>query len=361
MKKKSKKRRIREMRLTVSRNSLNLGRKEHAKNRRRALSGYVAPVDLPERRRERLRLTAPSQIDLYSSDNHRRIARFLRKLRTVTLKGGHRVVIDFSNTTRVTAAAMLLTLAEIERIYELHPRRRPVIARMPREDVVRQVFQQIGLCQLLGIKRSVPVTHENVTFWRYVSGTKVNGEAVGQVLENFQDQMPENSELYDGVSEAMTNAVQHAGIAKRSDGIPILDRRWWMFAGVRRGELAVVVADLGIGIPRSVPVNWGDEAIGRLLEKIGLRRTTDGNYIRLAMELRRTRTNLRHRGKGMPELKDVLDQAGDGVLSVYSNKGGYTYSPTMRTDGKIRSFKMSIMGTIIEWSLPLADAKELTI
>lgn len=361
MKKTNKKERIREIRLTRRRTARHRERARQARRRRQVLAGFVEP-HVSERKNERFKLRAPGRIDLYSDKTHRQTALFLRRLRVAALLSGKRVTIDFSGTTQVTAAAMLLTLAEIERIWELHPHPRPITIRMPRDDVVSQVFQQIGLYKLLGITRTVEVNHEDVTFWQYVSGSTVDGAAVGTFLErHVLDQLPENIELYEGVSEAMDNAVEHAAIRPRPDSIPTLEGRWWMFAGVHKNRLVLVLADLGIGIPCSVPVKWDEKVLAAIAQRLRLRRNTDGPYIRLAMELSRTRTDKRNRGLGMRELRDVLDQAGGGFLSVYSNRGGYSYHPTERQKEKIRSFKTSIMGTIIEWSLPLARAEALTI
>lgn len=198
----------------------------------------------------------------------------------------------------------------------------------PTDAVVSQVFQQIGLAKLIGIDRQVTINHDHVRCWQFISNITTDGDATGQILERLKDQLTKEvtTELFVAVTEALTNTVHHSALAQRPDRIPVLPKRWWMFAGVRDNQLTMVVCDLGIGIPASVPLNWKDVPLRRLLANLGLG-STDGAIIQLSMEIRRTVTNKPHRGLGMKQLRDVLTQAGCGYLVVYSNKGVYAYWP----------------------------------
>ncbi len=73
-----------------------------------------------------------------------------------------------------------------------------------------------------------------------------------------------------------------------------------------------------------------------------------------AVELGRSRLQEANRGKGLQDVLAVIDEAGEGLLRVYSNRGCYSYlvkGGSMKEDYK--DFGDSILGTIIQWSIPL--------
>ena len=76
----------------------------------------------------------------------------------------------------------------------------------------------------------------------------------------------------------------------------------------------------------------------------------DGQMIKAAVELGRTRTDADNRGKGLLDLLKLIDTVGGGSLQIFSRRGVYKYthnSETFTNDGN------SIEGTLIKWELPL--------
>jgi hypothetical protein len=84
---------------------------------------------------------------------------------------------------------------------------------------------------------------------------------------------------------------------------------------------------------------------------------SDGNLIRAAMEVGKTRTHEKHRGKGLMDLRAVLDALG-GVLQIHSNCGFYEYVAE-NSNEKCKTFKqMSILGTLVLWSVPIPQEQK---
>jgi len=79
----------------------------------------------------------------------------------------------------------------------------------------------------------------------------------------------------------------------------------------------------------------------------------DSAYIRVAFELGKSRTKAQHRGKGLQELKTVIEGVG-GWLQVLSNNGLYRYAVNGKGE-TTRDFADSIFGTVISWQVPVAN------
>jgi hypothetical protein len=130
---------------------------------------------------------------------------------------------------------------------------------------------------------------------------------------------------------------------------------WWMFSREDKERLYIAVCDLGIGIPRSLPkVHTAErvtEAISRIFKD---KRPTDGRMINAALRMGRSRTDQGNRGLGFTDILQVINQIDRSALVIYSNRGSLTYkADQQRPSIKTRTFKNSILGTILVWSFPL--------
>jgi hypothetical protein len=160
---------------------------------------------------------------------------------------------------------------------------------------------------------------------------------------------------------AMTNSIQHAYESERGDGLRGSEdlKRWWMFSQERAGMLTVAFCDLGIGIPRSIqnPKQWDRGLVTSLLAQLGLSQPLESSLIRVALELSRSRTNLPHRGKGLPEILKAVREIPSGFLQIYSNQGSYRFRSKDQSE-RLHDFRDSIGGTMILWELEIASSQE---
>lgn len=263
------------------------------------------------------------------------------------------------------ACGTLLFVAELDRLLRLLPELQ-ISCRLPEDNIVRQVLQQVGLLKLLNHPHRL---HEkdfdsSVRHWNFATGSCVDASQISNdVWEGMEGRMTPalNSSIYTGITEAMTNSVNHGYVEPRKDGVSntTSDRRWWMFSQELDGYLHVVMCDLGIGISRSLPRDDGategwQEALEKFLTFFS-RPKREAAMIKAALEIGKTRTNLPHRGKGLRQIVDAVKEAGqDAEVKIYSNCGAYSMRPHAKLDGHLIQYKDSIMGTLIQWRVPVA-------
>lgn len=306
-------------------------------------------------------IKAPKEIGLHSPDLHYDLATFLRRLRnTVCARKYDSVVIDFKETEALGAAGTILLLAEIDRLssIEFAPK---LSCYYPADETVEKVMQQVGLLKLLNRaeRKTITESDKSVYHWHYITGENVDAERLGPMFLDLRNKLPTQAtrDIFDGVSEAMVNSVQHAYAEPRNDVLckaGHIDRqKWWFFGEVLDGHLHVVFCDLGIGIPRSLPRNWHEHCLDVVL----VRKTSrfDLAIIKKAMELGRTRTAESHRGLGLH--RDIIGAAKKlkGQLLIYSNKAMVGLDCTDQAERKKVQdrFRRSILGTVICWTIPV--------
>lgn len=330
-------------------------RREAQKRESRALKSGNIPNGLSQSPK----LRAPEVFGLGEPGHRKEVLQFLNMLRELTLRRKKRVSIDFSKTRRMVSCGTLLFLAEARRIIGLRGSKAIACGRVL-ESKVGQVLKQIGFFDAIGRRSAISPTAEDVIHWRAIAGKGAEGEKANQLVESLREKLPPllSTPMYDGLVEAMTNCAQHAYIRNRRDGLGIPGNgEWWMFAQEHEGKLMVVICDLGIGIPNSLPLTHGEGVVQQVLARLG-RFTglthTDADLVGAAVEIGRSRTRQPHRGKGFRDVVDVIDSAGSGTLRIYSNGGCYTYEVENRKPShQYRNYRGSIMGTLIQWSVPV--------
>ncbi|WP_156373055.1 hypothetical protein [Deinococcus sp. Leaf326] len=315
------------------------------------------------------RIRAPKVFGLSVESERSNVLNFLKNLRdTVGIQKKH-VLIDFSETETLIADAMLLAYAEITRLVARFSREVKIRCILPKKsfstrtkpfiekrEKVAQVLKQIGLLDLLGNQAKVEPTYEDVVHWKAVHGYKVQGDITEPILQVVDDVLGEmvSRKLYTGVSEAMTNTTHHAYLEDRHDGLNLKDKAgWWMFLQVKDNMLSILMCDLGIGIPRSLPKTNRDWLHKLFSEKYP---APDSLSIKYATEYGRTSTNLSNRGKGLKKMLSIVESLEASSLRIHSNKGVFTA-------GKIthivsRDYQDSIMGTLISWNIPISENAE---
>jgi hypothetical protein len=287
----------------------------------------------------------------------------LARIREHVVRRGTPVQIDFRETERMFPSGTLLFMAEIDRLRQVTGRSTPIWGTYPHNRVVEQVLQQVGILAMLGLKARMSEERfpDNVRHWRATSGQQTTGSTVDPLIQEYDGRLAASRQrdLYDGIVEAMTNCVQHAYEGYRNDELPESMggrcRSWWMFSQEKDGQLTVALCDLGIGIPVSLadPTKWSQDLVSTLLAKLNVR-TPDASRIKVAVELHKTRTREKHRGKGLMEILGVVRKAESGYLSIASNHGVYRYNANSRTE-QLWDHGMSIMGTLVQWTLPLPE------
>ncbi len=324
------------------------------------------------------KINAPTQIDLYRRQFHRETCEFIQEIKR-RAKPGVSITLCFRNTTRITAAAALLLLAEVDSLLRVR-RGLKLDCTLPpthakgkyqRPDyTVESALAHIGFFKLIGKRARRTPSYANVKCWDHLSGSTADGSLAGRLLKKIEATGTISSKarmrLYRGAFEAIANCVDHAypgGVAGR-------ENRWWMFVGVHDTDLAIIVCDLGVGIPATLPHKHSSSLLATIYDSLGLTGRSDGELIRASTWIKRTRTKEVHRGKGGADLRSLIEHYPEGNLSIYSRRGSFVaFGEKSHIRGRrnrkllsklaggvevSRNHDSAVHGTIIEWSLPLA-------
>jgi len=313
-------------------------------------------------------LKSPEIFELIGSINRKLLLEFIEKLRNKVLIQKRRVRIDFSNAKRMVVCGTLLFFSEFHRIERELGSLNLVSCIPPKDETAAQVLQHLGILKML--KNSCPVIpkRSDVINWKIASGELTDATKVGQILE-AESRLPQTKakKLYRGVSEAMTNVSQHAYMDLRNDGAEIIgDKGWWMFCREEDNHISIAFCDLGVGIPITLPKTMEENNEENLFKLIlyklfpDKKKYSDGELIRAAIEVKRSRTQKRHRGKGLLDMIKAIETTQGGRLVILSNKGGYLYNlNNSKPSEDVKNYKDSIFGTLILWSLPISRNTEV--
>lgn len=266
-------------------------------------------------------------------------------------------VVNFDNLRQLSTSAGIVLAAEIA--YWNDKINKKITPQCEGWDLsIKAQLTELGFFDLFDLES--PEVNPDITHIRsikYFRGQKGNGEMAKQLRTEIEEiieaKLDKSTFLYSGLSEAMTNAVEHA-----YPGELFNDKFWYMTGAFdeKSRELKVVFFDQGIGIPASLPKSklW-ERAKGFLASK-GL--TNDHpSLIKAAVEMGRTKTDKDYRGKGLQDLLEFIRQRKNGYLSIISLKGLYKYEQKNGIEHiKIEKMNYSMPGTLIIWSVILEDS-----
>lgn len=303
---------------------------------------------------------APEVFDLQSVDHRVALIDFSKLVRSKVANGETKIWVDFSNTRSLSPEGMIFIYAELSRLSELAS---DLIIRStpPKDKVVGQVFNKLKFSKVVKakIKPSRELRRNDVAPWRSAHGQGVVGEKCKSILEEYDGIIAPSlsKELFNGMTEAMTNAHHHAYIDERGDDFTHADfyKPWWLFSHEHEGELSVIFCDLGMGIPKTLPI-VKPNLFNRIISVFGPE-VKDSAAIDEAVKDSVTRTHLSHRGKGLRQIVETISNSNDGQMSIMSNRGCYTVGK----DGNVtlKDYDTSILGTIVKWRMKLPDSSAL--
>ena len=256
--------------------------------------------------------------------------------------------LDFRLTRKIVADGMLLIYAELRNINNFNENISFKCCNIT-SNRIKQVLKQIGFINLCNQNCSVDTTRNDVITWRVCSGNSLIYDKFDTVVEPEKEfkQLPPESDLYGGCVEATKNVNRHAYIDNFRE-IPICTEKetWWCFSQVKDEKLNIVVCDLGVSIPYTLPHH--KPKLYRFLRLF--RKTSDADLIEGAINSPTSRSGESFRGNGLPKIAEIAKVNG-GSLTIHSRRGVVHYRGT--EPAKKTNFKTPLNGTIIAWSLPL--------
>ncbi len=313
-------------------------------------------------KQQRIPLPPKFSLDGY----HGEVMAFITRFRELAIRDKQWVYADFRTLREVGPAGALLLAAELDRWRRLRDFRMHVVKSKSWDQNVCRLFDEMGLFDLLDVDNPPSFGQSDeadIKFVRFRSDNTALGDKAKQLrsaIESIAGPVPEASNLYRALTEAMSNVSNHAYPEGESYEIPILKKQWWMAGSYSQPDrrLTIMFYDQGVGIPVTLPRKHTREKINGILDKLGLK-DDDGARIRAAMELHRSRTDLDNRGYGLfRDIRNYTKLVDDGRMRILSGTGEYIFRP-QETDRKQReqiiSHPIDIGGTLIQWEVCLPE------
>lgn len=264
------------------------------------------------------------------------------------LLNGKKVNISFKNTKEISPDGMLLFISEIERLIIANPTK--VVMDYPKDDVVEQLFQHLGLFKKVGLVHRKQITDASVAPWNYAYGDTVDTTQFIKLFEKYSGRLSDevSGGLFESMSEAVTNSIQHSCGHNQPCSCK---KNWWMFARHDDNALEVAIYDAGIGIPKSLRIKpslkeWFMKPVNFSTAK------SDTSLIKIAVQSHRSSTRLPHRGKGLRDMLTFVKGGNIGGFSILSGHGSLIYSATQKRQ-HTTDYKTYLKGTLLQWKIPL--------
>jgi anti-sigma regulatory factor (Ser/Thr protein kinase) len=278
--------------------------------------------------------------------------------------------IDFSQLEYVSTAAALVMTAEFDRVATLVEKVPPAINLHQWHDGVFTKLNEMGFFENIGLIDELEEKFNvkgNIKTLKITSGrnaaeleevSKKIIELCGFLKVKDETMQGKIDELTTGLGEAMINVARHAYPDDHEFERRHVDK-WWVTAAAdnENNILKVAIFDQGATIPITFPrkrplVRIKESVTNAISNTNKFDFDSDGTYIHEAMQPGMTQTDQGHRGKGLPEMTEIVDALGNANITVYSRGGVCHYG---HNGFNYRSQPHSVGGTLIEWTLRLDE------
>lgn len=320
---------------------------------------YKASIRPPE---NKAYITVPVNLDLFEGYND--FCNLSKEIQDKSFDDKCTIYLDFSKCQSVTVAASLVLLAEVERCGKCS--NVGFFGNLPATYKAYYTLKSIGFYKYLQMRDSFPgepkLSREAgpIHILNITSGVKdysfqeerskqIN-KAILKLLFGQSSNEPSKSKIarrvVGALQEAMQNSLDHA---YPHENARWLRNKWWMtgYANTETGDIYLLFYDQGIGIPVSIVNEWNtDKGIMEYLKNLG-QTPTDSQLIELATKVRVSSTKLKYRGRGLKQIKSLIQYSEPGGnLSILSGRGYYEF--TQDEGAQVGNDRMlALSGTLI--------------
>lgn len=281
--------------------------------------------------------------------------------------------VDFATMKRISPVTALVLASEYDRaitVFGIDELLRAVNLDLWEPEVLA-TLKDVGFLNLLRVEdpRTRLEERNGIYTIPFIAGSKVRGEKIEALITSLGElagssgiaggeSLLSRSRVYDGLGEAVQNVQDHAYPLWLTD--VGLARKWWMTGAVEpsKKRFTIAIYDHGISIPVSLP-RWTkyNEFRANVARTVGGEYNPtdnpqrDGETIAQAVELGRSSTGKAHHGKGLPVIRDIIDNCQGGTVRIISRNG--TYSCTAGQAPIHAAQSSPLRGTLVEWEMLL--------
>ena len=279
-------------------------------------------------------------------------------------------ILDFTATTRLTAAGVLVLYATMENCWRSGSEKSAL-----RFSPIPMVSKQIRTHKLHKLAKK-PISTASIDPSKPLQVVAGTGKGSFEEIIDYikikvfeKDLTPkEESILSAAVSETINNVTRHA-----YPDLAHAKRHWWLIAEVFSGnELFLAIYDTGVGIPKTVVTkSWFSSRLVKTFPKLHQsileearefkektysalipKRVSDAELIYLSMQGDITKESSSKHGQGSKSIRGLVNSTKNGKLWVFSNKGLCKYSEG-ESSPMLYDLPRRFPGTLIQWNITL--------
>ncbi|CAA0311893.1 hypothetical protein [Klebsiella pneumoniae] len=317
---------------------------------------------LPMRVFSRVRIPAPSALDLFNPENYKLFIEFITLIRDF-INDGEKVLIDFRNTNAIKACAVIVLYAYIDFLQRQTKDKTVIAITTCGSARVNNWFKICGIWGITGFQRVTADKLNSMEIVSAVAGKTKNNQESAEAREKIKNvlkyikgtiyegkiSVSDGQKLYAALTESISNVGLHAysNETQFSEFIADIGKRWWILAHKVEEQLYLMVYDMGEGIPVTLVKKDFFTLIAQIFNP-----KTDSDKIYAAVQYGETRMNSQKHGKGLPDMKRYVVDNPEGQLHIFSGMGRYSYNAANNAEEQF-DLPYSIGGTLIQWNVSL--------
>ena len=323
--------------------------------------GFNPPSDV-----SRKPIFLPHELSFWN--NYEATVRTLSDIKETAFVENRPMVVHFEKVEKIDPSAALVLVSEIYRCKHLRASRQGEIIQgtYPTNETVHRLLSEMGFFTLLELQDAIepidPADRDlnEPLYWKFESAKNVDTQFIDwfvSLVEKYVIPMNEiaRRRLIAAMVEAMQNTLDHA--YREPTRYQSMNDRWFLSMSLspNNHEVRILLYDQGVGIPQTMNRDTFEiitSAVKDFFVPRGFR-ASDGEMIKIATHMFRTRTGQSGRGRGFGNMKDFVDKSSDGELRILSNRGRYTYINGIEEYG---DESMSAGGTVIEFRFRSEEA-----
>lgn len=319
-------------------------------------------MHFPMRVFSRVRIPAPSALDLFNPENYKLFIEFITLIRDC-INDGEKVLIDFRNTNAIKACAVIVLYAYIDFLQRQTKDKTVIAITTCGSARVNNWFKICGIWGITGFQRVTADKLNSMEIVSAVAGKTKNNQESAEAREKIKNvlkyikgtiyegkiSVSDGQKLYAALTESISNVGLHAysNETQFSEFIADIGKRWWILAHKVEEQLYLMVYDMGEGIPVTLVKKDFFTLIAQIFNP-----KTDSDKIYAAVQYGETRMNSQKHGKGLPDMKRYVVDNPEGQLHIFSGMGRYSYNAANNAEEQF-DLPYSIGGTLIQWNVSL--------
>ncbi len=325
----------------------NIKKNNWRKNRRRKAEKQKK---VGVKNQEHITLSSPKILSI--KENFEETIKFFNKvislMKDKTKNCFYTVHLDLSEIEKITIDAIMYLEAIGSNVRDKNKKIVSLKCKLPLHSEPRDLLENSGLMERLEHNISVEEFIKSGEF-KIISSSEIKGE-LGKICVDyiFKDlKRTLKKQIYTLLLELMSNTKEHAYSKEET-----FKKRWYIYCEQLQGnKFLVTFLDIGLGITKTIKKKWSEKTWSMV--KLG---KTDSHYVKSTLNGDfRTETGEKHRGRGLPYIKEIFEGGIIQNMSIISNKGVNMLENKLgKCTHNIYDYKEEFKGTLFQWEVDLS-------